>query len=100
MRALPTHASATGLTRALTRRYFDKHLPQGMRRPKCKVRLFPPPPPPPPPPLASLLPPLQVGSFEVELQSGGGGSYKANLVTGIAEFESAAVAEAAVAGDA
>ena len=58
-----------------------------------------PPPPLPPPALASLLPPLQVGSFEVELQSGGGGSYKANLVTGIAEFESAAVAEAAVAGD-
>ena len=36
-------ASRKGIT--LARRYFDKHLPQGMRRPKCKV-----------PPLPSLTP--------------------------------------------
>jgi hypothetical protein len=54
-------------------KFFDKHLPSGIRRPKCKV-----------------------GTYEVEEQSGGGSSNKRNVVTGIAEFESAAVAEEAI----
>ncbi len=55
-------------------KFFDKNLPAGIRRPKCKV-----------------------GSYEVEELSGGGSSNKRNMVTGIAEFESAAVAADAIA---
>jgi len=55
-------------------KFFDKHLPASIRRPKCKV-----------------------GSYEVEEQTGGGSSSKQKVFTGIAEFESAETARAAIA---
>jgi hypothetical protein len=66
--------SLSGFENTDLEKFFDKHLPPEIRRPKCKV-----------------------GSYEVEEQSGGGSSYKRNVVTGIAEFDSPKTAEDAVA---
>jgi hypothetical protein len=54
-------------------KFFDKHLPAGMKRPKCKV-----------------------GSYEVEEQTGGGSTNKQKLFTGIAEFADAEAAQKAI----
>ena len=55
-------------------RFFDKHLPAHMKRPKCKV-----------------------GCYEVEEQTGGGSSSKQKMFTGIAEFADADAAQQAIA---